>query len=76
MNPRSEAVRAAQPGDTLPIGRFGTMFNVTARSNGHVWGFVVPSILEGAESCAVCGMMRRRDDKNSPCKGPAKIELR
>jgi hypothetical protein len=76
MNPMSDEVLSAKPGDVLPIGRFGTMFKVTARTNGHVWGFVVPSILKDTESCAVCGMIRRRDDKNGPCKGPVRIELR
>lgn len=65
----------ANVGDVLPIGRFGTLFHVTAKSNGHVWGVVVPSIV-ASESCAVCGLMRRRDDLNSQCKGPVQIELR
>jgi len=28
------------------------------------------------ESCTNCGVCRRRDDKNKPCRGIAKIELR
>lgn len=28
------------------------------------------------ESCRVCGIVRRADDKNSPCKGPSKIILK
>ena len=26
--------------------------------------------------CKVCGIVRRADDKNLPCKGPTKIGLR
>lgn len=28
------------------------------------------------ECCSVCGIVRRADDRNAPCKGPAKISLR
>lgn len=28
------------------------------------------------DSCASCGTIRRRDDKNKPCRGIVKIELR
>lgn len=27
----------------------------------------------GLECCRVCGIVRRRDDKNTPCKGPTRI---
>lgn len=28
------------------------------------------------DSCASCGVCRRRDDKNKPCRGVAKLALR
>lgn len=28
------------------------------------------------DSCANCGTIRRRDDKNKPCRGIVRIELR
>jgi hypothetical protein len=30
-------------------------------------------IWDGYECCKVCGVIRRRDDKNSPCKGPVPV---
>lgn len=27
----------------------------------------------GLECCRVCGIVRRRDDKNTPCKGPTRV---
>jgi hypothetical protein len=44
----------------------------TGQSHGHHWGFY------GApwETCWVCGVVRRIDDKNSECKGPVKVTLR
>lgn len=37
----------------------------------HVWW-----IWQGIECCKVCGIVRRKDDKNKPCRGPVKITLR
>jgi hypothetical protein len=34
----------------------------------HVWWN-----WHGLECCKICGMVRRRDDKNSPCKGTVTI---
>lgn len=46
---------------------------IVAKSNGHRWfhfgGF--PTL-----SCRDCGMTRRADDKNSPCCGKVRVELR
>jgi hypothetical protein len=33
-------------------------------------------IWNGLECCKVCGMVRRNDDKNKPCRGPVKVEPR
>jgi len=30
-------------------------------------------IWHGLECCEVCGIVRRADRKNSPCKGPTRI---
>lgn len=32
--------------------------------------------LDSFDSCAKCGIVRRRDDKNKPCPGKVKVELR
>jgi hypothetical protein len=48
-------------------------WRTTALVDGHEWGFY------GAlkyECCLYCGMIRRADKKNSPCKGKAEIALR
>jgi len=40
-------------------------------SNGHEWinwDWIV--------CCRFCGIVRRADDQNAPCKGPARIALR
>lgn len=42
-------------------------------SEAHDW-FIPKGI--AYECCRKCGIVRRRDDKNSPCKGVVKIVLR
>ena len=37
-------------------------------TNGHVW-----HEWNGLTCCKVCGIVRRRDGRNSRCKGPAKV---
>ena len=44
------------------------------RIGGHQW--VEANDLVKWPHCAVCGIIRRHDDKNKPCKGAAKIGLR
>lgn len=46
---------------------------LVAKSNGHRWFH-----FRGDEflSCRDCGMTRRADDKNSPCRGKTKVVLR
>ena len=44
------------------------------RIGGHQW--VEANDLVKWPHCAVCGIIRRHDDKNKPCKGAAKIALR
>lgn len=68
-----DEMRAASPGDVIGEGRI--TFVVREVVDGHVWGNLTSSMIIG-ECCRVCGMMRRADKKNKPCKGPAKIELR
>lgn len=68
-----DAMRNSMPGDVLKSPA-GVVFVVTEVVDGHVWGNVV-SIIQG-ECCRICGMMRRRDKQNGPCKGPAEITLR
>lgn len=45
----------------------------TEKKNGHVWGVYRN---DEFESCSLCGIIRRADDKNSPCVGKVKISLR
>ena len=42
-----------------------------ATTNLHTWW-----LWQGIECCKVCGIVRRKDDKNKPCKGPTRIVLR
>ena len=44
------------------------------RIGGHQW--VEANDLVKWPHCAVCGIIRRHDDKNNPCKGAAKLSLR
>lgn len=41
------------------------------RPGEHLW-----ASYRGVESCALCGVCRRRDDKNNACKGIVKVSLR
>jgi hypothetical protein len=66
-------MRRAKPGEFIKRG--STLFEVTEIVDGHVWGNVLSSSIPG-ECCRICGMMRRRDNQNNPCKGPAQITLR
>lgn len=40
----------------------------------HLWGKWLPS--QEWESCYICNIVRRADDKNKPCKGPVRLSLR
>lgn len=45
------------------------------RSNGHEWAkweFTSMTLV----CCNICGIVRRADDKNRPCKGKVKVGLR
>jgi hypothetical protein len=45
------------------------------RPGEHLW--VTTTICkQPMECCALCGVVRRRDDKNNPCKGIVRISLR
>lgn len=37
----------------------------------HEW-----TMFHKLECCKVCGVVRRRDGQNKPCKGPVKVTLR
>lgn len=39
----------------------------------HEW--FVPEFI-GYECCRKCGIVRRRDDKNNPCRGKVRVTLR
>lgn len=45
----------------------------TSKEGEHAW-FVFKD--DNFDSCAKCGIIRRKDDKNIPCKGKTKITLR
>ena len=44
---------------------------IHAEKNNHEWW-----LWNGLECCKICGIVRRNDDKNSPCKGNIKIKPR
>lgn len=46
---------------------------IVAETNGHKWFFFSD---DKFMSCRVCGMIRRADDKNSPCRGKVRLDLR
>jgi hypothetical protein len=46
-------------------------YKVIAESNGHKW-----MEFAGMICCKECGVVRRFDDANNPCKGLVNIELR
>lgn len=69
----ADLMRRAKPGEIIKRG--ATVFVVTEVDNGHVWGHVNSSTIPG-ECCRICGMMRRRDRKNGPCRGAVQIGLR
>lgn len=50
-------------------------YNIVAQSNGHSW---IEQKYAGKkmECCLDCGITRRRDDKNSQCKGRVKVVVR
>ena len=39
--------------------------------SSHLWW-----TWSGLECCKLCGIVRRRDGRNGPCKGVVKVELR
>lgn len=43
----------------------------------HNWTKADPisNYLRGTEVCSVCLVVRRRDDKNSTCKGPSELRI-
>ena len=67
-----EVLRKAKPGEIIKRG--ATLFVVNEVVDGHVWGCLT-SLVEG-ECCRVCGLMRRRDKQNRPCKGSPELSLR
>lgn len=51
---------------------------VIAESNGHHW-IVYSGRSSGSSAiqcCRDCGIVRRADDKNNPCKGVVKVVTR
>lgn len=42
------------------------------KKDGHWWGFWKSDTFQ---CCRICGMIRRADDKNQPCKGKPKLRL-
>lgn len=70
-----DKMRASKPGDVLLSDSGVIPFTVTEVVDGHVWGNFEESFIPG-ECCRVCGVVRRADRQNKPCKGPCKITLR
>lgn len=64
-----DAMRIAKPGELIKRG--SVLFEVTEVVDGHVWGNVLNSF--PGECCRICGMMRRRDKQNKPCKGKPEL---
>lgn len=59
------------------IARYGLFESDLLRENGHVFVELVKlGFRQQGSSCLVCGIVRRRDGCNSPCKGPVEVSLR
>lgn len=59
--------------------KWSSDFITTEEVDGHRWGrFTAPPLLgvKDWEVCFICGMIRRADKKNKPCKGQTHIGLR
>lgn len=65
-----DAMRRAKPGEIIKRG--STVFIVSEVVDGHVWGNT--SFIPG-ECCRICGMMRRKDHGNKPCRGAPTLRL-
>lgn len=56
--------------------------NETIKENGHEFvtgeslGFGPGSTLHSLYCCKQCGIMRRKDGQNKPCRGKVRVELR
>lgn len=63
-------MRKAKPGEIIKRGT--ALFVVEEVIEGHVWGTDPKSSILG-QFCRVCLLMRRRDLRNQPCRGPQKF---
>ena len=50
-----------------------TKYKIVDQSNGHKWFYFKD---DKFQCCVDCGIIRRKDDKNSQCKGKTKISFR
>jgi len=41
-------------------------------NRGHTWK-PIPLKEDGMQYCETCGIVRRADDNNKPCKGPTRL---
>ena len=48
-------------------------YKIIAETNGHKWFYLEKDKMQ---CCRDCGIIRRQDDKNSPCRGKVKITFR
>lgn len=65
-----DVMRRAKPGEIIKRG--ATVFVVSEIVDGHVWGH---SNGIQWECCRVCGIIRRADKQNKPCKGAPNLRL-
>lgn len=50
---------------------------IEAAPRTHEWAASELIVSDGAcDYCVTCGVVRRRDDANPPCRGPIRVELR
>lgn len=49
-----------------------SQWKMTEEKGGHSWGFWKQ---DKFQCCRTCGVVRRSDDKNAPCKGKPKLRL-
>ena len=69
----ADLMRKANPGEIIKLG--ATVFVVSEVVDGHVWGVSTRHPELKNEFCRVCGIMRRGNRNNGPCKGPVTIRL-
>lgn len=59
------------------VTRYGLREEDLVRENGHVFALLIKMRLQHpGMACLACGIMRRADGTNAPCKGEVRVKPR